>query len=146
MNRSDIVVQAVRGIIMYEEKVLLVENNSSCAWTLPWGKVDPGETLVEALERELYEELHVRAKIGKITHIHDRLRPGKARMEHFSIIDNPEDFVDVDFSVASHDFELVQWKWYPIDEIGVDVKPWFLREDLLRIADLQGEYRVSDER
>lgn len=146
MQRSDIIVQAVRGVIMYEGKVLLVENNSSFAWTLPWGKVDAEETLVEALERELYEELHVRAQVGKITHIHDWLRPGKARMEHFFVIDNPEDFWDVDFAGASHEFELVQWKWSPIDAIDVDVKPWFLREDLHRIDELQGEYRVSDER
>lgn len=146
MKRSDTIVQAVRGIIIHDGKILLVENNSSFAWTLPWGKVDAGETLMEALERELYEELHVRAKVGKITHVHDRLRPGKARVEHFFLIENPEDFVDVDFSQASHDFELLGWNRCPIDSIDVDVRPWFLVDDLLIIDSFSGVYRVSDER
>jgi 8-oxo-dGTP pyrophosphatase MutT (NUDIX family) len=108
--------------------------------------VDTGETLVEALERELYEELHARAQVGKITHIHDRLRPGKARVEHFFLIENPEDFWDVDFSGASHEFELLDRKWCPVDLVDVDIRPTFLSEDLLVIDAMNGSYRVSDER
>jgi ADP-ribose pyrophosphatase YjhB (NUDIX family) len=98
MQRSDIIIQAVRGIIIYDGHVLLVHNESSGAWTLPGGKVDAGELLADALARELYEELGVRAEVGHITHVHDRLRPYKARVEHFMMINNPEDFWDVDFA------------------------------------------------
>jgi hypothetical protein len=62
------------------------------------------------------------------------------------MINNPEDFWDVDFAWASHDFELLWRKRSPIDAIDVDVRPSFLVEDIQVIDTIRGEYRVSDER
>ncbi|MEO2202227.1 NUDIX hydrolase [Paenibacillus pabuli] len=45
------------GAIIHDNKILLVKTRSSSGyWTLPGGKVEPGETLFEAVIREIYEE------------------------------------------------------------------------------------------
>lgn len=58
-------VQAYRvasGIIIQEQQLLLVQNkrrNGSLDWSTPGGVVDPGEEVLEALQREVIEETEV---------------------------------------------------------------------------------------
>lgn len=50
------------GIIVQEHEILLVQNkrrNGSLDWSTPGGVVDPGEEIVEALQREVIEETAV---------------------------------------------------------------------------------------
>lgn len=51
----------VRALVIDGEgRVLLVKHSYVSGWYLPGGGVEPGETLHEALERELFEEGNVR--------------------------------------------------------------------------------------
>ena len=52
------VVRAV--VISPEEKILMVRHRASDPWVFPWGHVEAGESLHEALLREIYEELWIR--------------------------------------------------------------------------------------
>ena len=50
------------GIIIEQEQLLLVQNrrrNGSLDWSTPGGVVDPGEEVLEALQREVIEETSV---------------------------------------------------------------------------------------
>src|SRR5580700_4067658 len=50
----------VRGLVVdADRKVLLVSHTYVAGWQFPGGGVEPGETLVEALARELIEEANI---------------------------------------------------------------------------------------
>lgn len=46
-------------LVIRDNKLLLAYSNNKKAWYLPGGKVDAGETSVQALQREVLEELNV---------------------------------------------------------------------------------------
>lgn len=59
--------RGAKALITTGEQVLLVEerhDDGTTFWTLPGGGVEPGESGVEALRRELAEELSCRAAVG----------------------------------------------------------------------------------
>jgi 8-oxo-dGTP diphosphatase len=61
-------VQVVAAIIEREGKILIgrrkAEQSHPLQWEFPGGKVEPGETPAQALDRELEEELGIRGAAG----------------------------------------------------------------------------------
>jgi 8-oxo-dGTP diphosphatase len=60
---------AVAGVMIQENKILFLLRKKSPeadTWALPGGKIDFGETPIQALHRELEEELGIEATIGKL--------------------------------------------------------------------------------
>ncbi len=62
----------VRGVIIQEEKVLLVRERSDGLWTLPGGWADVGDAPSHAIEREIQEESGYQAKAVKLLALYDR--------------------------------------------------------------------------
>jgi len=57
-------VLAVNGIVLHENRCLfLYRNNPPIAWCPPGGRVEKGETLHEALHREVFEESGLKVEI-----------------------------------------------------------------------------------
>lgn len=58
----------VAGVIEREGRILVGQrrrdDRHALKWEFPGGKIEPGESPREALARELYEELGIRARIG----------------------------------------------------------------------------------
>jgi len=83
---------AVGGVVREEGKVLLVKRAnppSQGQWTIPGGRVELGETLAQAVERELFEETGLRVSCGTlVTHLEviDRDEHGQIRF-HYLILD-----------------------------------------------------------
>jgi ADP-ribose pyrophosphatase YjhB (NUDIX family) len=67
---------AVGGVIFHGQTVLLVKRDREPArgqWSLPGGVVELGETLKEALMREIMEEVSIKIKIEGLVRIMDRI-------------------------------------------------------------------------
>ncbi len=85
-------IMAVGGIIFDKESFLLVKRNREPAmgqWSLPGGVVELGETLEEALKREINEEVSIEVGIGGLVRLLDRIvQDEKKRIRfHYVIAD-----------------------------------------------------------
>ena len=57
-------IQAAGGVVVRDGRVLLVHRARHGDWSLPKGKLEPGESWEEAALREVEEETGVRARLG----------------------------------------------------------------------------------
>ncbi|MDT7900946.1 MAG: NUDIX hydrolase [Acidianus sp.] len=77
---------AVGGVIFYGKKVLLVQRSkppNKGSWAIPGGKVEFGETLMEALIREMKEELNVIVEPKELLGVVEIIKEGF----HYVILD-----------------------------------------------------------
>lgn len=64
----------VQGVLIYEQKILLVGNDygyPNLVWSLPGGRLEPGEQLPVALEREFQEETGLKIVPGELLYVVD---------------------------------------------------------------------------
>jgi ADP-ribose pyrophosphatase YjhB (NUDIX family) len=74
----------VRAAVFEGEKLLMVKERESNAWTLPGGYVDVNESLSIAAEREVLEESGLQVRSRKVAAIFDHRKHGyKAHLYHF---------------------------------------------------------------
>ena len=79
----------VGGVIFRGQAVLLVKRNQEPGlgqWSLPGGAVELGETLNEALVREIYEEVSIKIEIGGLVRLLDRVVQDKKRRVRFHYV------------------------------------------------------------
>ena len=83
---------AVAAVIFVEEAVLLARRKQEPGrglWSLPGGMVELGETLPDALKRELWEEVSIKIEIGGFIGAFDRIiRDKENRVQyHYVLVD-----------------------------------------------------------
>ncbi|MFF8917811.1 NUDIX hydrolase [Streptomyces sp. NPDC015032] len=67
----------VTGIVIEDSEILLLDqdtDSSTRSWSLPGGKVEEGETLAEALVREMREETGVEVEVGRLLYLCDNVK------------------------------------------------------------------------
>jgi 8-oxo-dGTP diphosphatase len=71
----------VAALLIEDGKILFIahKKESKVYWLLPGGGVNPGETLEEALKRELKEELDIDIKVNDIALICDSIAPDESK-------------------------------------------------------------------
>jgi 8-oxo-dGTP diphosphatase len=62
----------VFGVIIEDGKVLLGLRRDSDWWNLPGGGMEPGETVDEALRREVLEETGLRVRVGRLVGVYSK--------------------------------------------------------------------------
>lgn len=81
----------VGGVVVQDGQALIVKRAHEPRkgeWSLPGGIVELGETLVEAVRRELKEETGLDVEVGEVVEVFDRVhRAGDRIQYHFVIVD-----------------------------------------------------------
>lgn len=131
----------VRAIIYKDGKLLAVKHKHgediSHYYAVPGGGLDPQESLVDGLARELREETGVNAVIGNLLFIQQfpSARAGYAEeLEFFFTVKNPDDFTNIDLETTSHGAEELAVCEF-VDPASVTLYPEFLQSiDLVGYA------------
>jgi 8-oxo-dGTP diphosphatase len=127
------VIQPVRpvaavGAIAFDQRgrVLLVQRGrppGAGLWTVPGGRIEPGETAAEACAREVAEETGLLAQVGPLAELVERIGrgPDGALTYHFVILDF-----------------LVEVRGEPVAGTDAAAAGWFTGEELAALPVTEG--------
>ena len=90
MTTSSVPLIAVGAVIFKQNKVLLVKRKNPPAqgmWAIPGGKVRWGETLKQALRREIKEELNIDIEPGRLIKVIEFVPEQENDRFHYIILD-----------------------------------------------------------
>ena len=111
---------AVGAIVFKDDRVLLVRRGKPPAedlWAIPGGRVEIGETLQEAAEREILEEtgIVIRARVPVYTFdVIDRDTRGRIRF-HYVIVDLIAEYIRGEPRAGD---DAAAARWVPSDELS----------------------------
>ena len=103
----------VGAIVFQQNRVLLVKRNkapNAGQWAIPGGRVELGETLQQAAEREILEETGITIKAGKPVYTFDVIQRDAHNncQLHYVVIDLEADYLDGE-PVAGDDAAEARW-------------------------------------
>lgn len=125
------------GLIIKNNKVLVVEMDNNGYYCLPGGYVEIGETTEEAVVRELKEEIGKDVRIlGYLGMVENYFTTKSLRRMHevscYYLMELVEDVPTEDFSLIENDKGYIvklDFKWIDISEIdNYIIKPSFLKD------------------
>ena len=106
---------AVGAVVRRAGQLLLVRRGRAPAageWSVPGGRVEPGESLAEAVVRELYEETGLRCVCGPLVGWVERISDD----HHFVILDFEATVTSAADPVAGSD--AAEARWWPVSEVA----------------------------
>ncbi len=99
---------AVGAVVIDRGRLLLVRRGRGPGlgeWSVPGGRVEPGETLAEAVEREVAEETALTVRCGPFIGWVERI----GSTHHFVIMDFRAELTGTDEATAGDDAAEVAW-------------------------------------
>lgn len=141
------------GIIIHDNKILFVRSIVGGYYYMIGGGVHMGETSKSCIEREIYEEAGIRAKVDSLAVVCENFFKGKGgtidgmdchTIEFYYLMQIVDDDMSLWKCATDEGEELV---WIPIDKIEEsDIKPAFMKEYVGKIINERKTFHVIEER
>lgn len=121
----------VGGLVISDEKLLVIKDRFSPGYKLPGGHVDPNESITEALQREVFEETGVKVEFESVVNL-----------GHFTQAQFGESNMYVVCTATAStknihiydDSEILEAKWIDIDEFLKDENTNNYNKAIVQIA------------
>lgn len=113
---SDISV-VVRGIIVKENSIFLCRQGNKDYWSLPGGHLVFGETLVECLEREIFEEFNLNVIVGEMIYIREMISKRNHRVEFYFDVNISDAFSIKSDSNLEENNEIEEFNFFTLEEL-----------------------------
>ena len=129
---------AVGAAVCHDGQVLIVQRGRSPSkgvWTVPGGAVHLGETMKEAVAREIREECAIEVQVDEVVGILDNVirdEDGRVRY-HYAIVDFAARYVN---GVLRPNDELMDAAWITPDQFDTYGVPDKAREVILKALEL----------
>lgn len=132
----------VSGVIIKDNKVLLLEMDDAGFFCLPGGHVELGETTEEAMLREMMEETtketYIKKYLGNIENFFiNKHNINIHEIAFYYLMDFKEDNIDIKDLIRIEDDQgtkvKLNFKWFNLDELdNINIKPEYLKEILTK--------------
>lgn len=123
---------SARGIIYKDGKLLAQRPKSTKTgeeyefWCTMGGGMDPGESIVECLHREMIEETGIEPEIGRLLYIQQFGENDKEYTDFFFEIKNVDEYETIDLEATTHgEIETAEFGF--VEPNAVNLLPVFLR-------------------
>ena len=115
---TDRVGLAVGAVIVHDAQLLVVERAHEPAaglWAVPGGRVEAGESLVEAVRREVAEETGLSVGVGDLAWVGESIGPGTPPAWHYVILDY---WASVEGGSLRAGGDARRAEWVPLERLG----------------------------
>jgi 8-oxo-dGTP diphosphatase len=133
----------VSGIVFNNQKqILLIRRNQPPAmglWSIPGGKLEAGESLIEACRREIKEETGLDAEVKNIVAVVERHIEGF----HYVIIDYLAQLVAEEYSQPIAQSDVSEARWVSLEHLGDYDLVEGLAEIILRTYNVYNGDRIA---
>jgi ADP-ribose pyrophosphatase YjhB (NUDIX family) len=120
----------VRALIIKNRKILVCQTQGRGYFFLPGGHVEFGETMQDALRREMYEEMDAKVlKSQFIGGVENLFEQGGERKHEVSFVFH----VDIDLDVVASKEEHISFYWFTMEDfINRNVLPPALKDAIVQ--------------
>ncbi len=136
----------VGAIIIKGEKVLLAKRGKEPdygKWSIPGGAVKLGETLKEAVKREVCEEVSVVIRVGEVVEVLERIfHDPKGKVQyHYVLVDFLCEYLSGEERASS---DALEARWIPISEIPRQCLPDKTKRVIQKAFEMRQRRKVND--